>query len=177
MAVHKRVAEVLGMAIPDEDKQSEADMLSSELVLVAPHEIMEVPNQELPPLNDIATKMAEGERQLEELINHGLRAFKGAWAEVDQIDPKYRGRYLEVLGSLYGNVTAAITHKTDLQLKKADQRLKQAAFVKNKPSAAGAKPMEGAKNVTNNVILTGTREEILNMVSATMVDIQTPEKS
>lgn len=170
--VQPGVAEALGMAIPDMETQPEEDILTKNMVVIEPHEIVTVENSDLPDMTDIAVKGAEGEKQLEELIVRGLVAVKSAFEDVPTTEPKYRGRMLEVAGVLFGQTLEAIKHKNELQLKKTKSRMEQANFTLKKatpaPDATG-----NARTVTNNnIILNGDREALRRFIES---QINTPE--
>lgn len=171
--VQPGVAEALGMAIPDMENQPEEDILSQNMVVVEPHEIITVENSDLPDMTDIAVKGAEGEKQLEELIVRGLVAFKSAFDEVAKTEPKYRGRMLEVSGALYGQVLEAIKHKNELQLKKAKARMDQANFTLKKATPAPDASGNPRTVTNNNIILNGDREALRKFIESQMNSPQT----
>jgi len=161
MTVHTKVAEALGMAIPEEDQPT--DILSQNLVVVEPHEIVSVDNPELPDLTDVEKTRVEALKQLEELIVRGMVAVKDAFADVPDTEPKYRGRMLEVVSGLFGQVGDLVKFKNELALKTKKSRMEEMNFSKKK-SGGGA---EGgtAKSVTNFFV--GNREELLKMYADT----------
>lgn len=157
MTVPKRVAELLDMAVPETEPENENDVIG-EIVPVEPHEVISVVNPDLPNMSDIDYKLVEGEKQLEELIVRGMKAFKDSFEQVENIEPKFRGRFLEVVTTLYVATLEAVKHKNTLQIDKSNMRLKQAGFAKK----TARNDQSGG---TTNVFFTGTIDELKKMVN------------
>lgn len=161
----KKIAESLDMEIPDSDDEE----VSGELVVVEPHELPNVGNPELPDMGDIDHSMAEGEKQLEVLIRHGLGQVERLRDGHLDVDPKYRNRYLETVNQTIGVTLDAIKHKTDLQLKKKDLRMKEDSH--RKPDSAG-----GSGGRQDN-FFSGSREDLLKALDGEYVEVQEEDEN
>jgi hypothetical protein len=149
--VNNNIAKALEMEVIHEEIDPLSDV---SLVQVHSHEIIGLENPDLPPMEDIDRKTIEGEKQLEIMISKGLNMIGNMFDEIDEIDPKYRNRHLEIMSILYGSTLEAVKTKLNFQLSNRKQRLTEAGFIKQgKPNG----------NTTNNFF--GTREDILQFLS------------
>lgn len=149
--LNPNIAKALDMELPENEPVED----SSPVIEVLPHEVVVVDNEELPEMSDIEHTMIEGQKQLEELIGKGMGMFSELYEELPEIEPKYRNRHLEITALIMGNTLDAIKHKTDLQIKRKDQRLKEASFRTPGESNSG--------NVTNNFF--GSREDLMELIN------------
>lgn len=161
--LNPNIAAALDMELPEEAPVEE----SAPMVSVDPHEIVTVQNEDLPDMSDIETKIIQGEKQLEQVISKGMGMFTELYGELKGIDPKYRNRHLETTALIMGHTLDAIKHKTGHQLKRKEQRMKEAEFgVKESTTKIG----------TANFF--GTREDLLKMMSeATVVEVPPESES
>lgn len=112
----------------DAPPTSEEEEQEHPMVTVDTHEITVVDNPDLPDMSDIDEKMLEGEKQLEILIDRGLKMTTELYQELASVEPKYRNRHMEVTSMIMATALDAIRHKTELQLKKKEHRLKEKSF-------------------------------------------------
>ena len=87
--LNPNIAIALDMDLPDEIAVEE----SAPMVIVEPHEIVTVPNEDLPDMTDLEVKVVQGEKQLEQIITKGMGMFTELYDELSGIDPKYRNRH------------------------------------------------------------------------------------
>jgi len=147
--LNPNIAAALDMELPEEAPVEN----SAPLVTVDPHEIVAVQNDDLPDMSDIEVKMVQGEKQLEQVISKGMGMFTELYEELKSIDPKYRNRHLETTALIMGHTLDAIKHKTGHQLKRKEQRMKEANF--------GVQD-SGTKIGTANFF--GSREDLMKMM-------------
>lgn len=147
--LNPNIAEALDMELPDNPPVED----SAPLVVVEPHEIVRVDNPDLPDMSDIEVKNLEGEKQLETLIGQGMGMTQELYAELPEIEPKYRNRHLEITAMIMSETRGAIETKLAHQLKRKEQRLKEAGFGAQK---------DGGK-VTQNFF--GSREDIMKLIN------------
>jgi len=152
--VNPNFAGLLGMDAPPTSEEEEQE---HPLVTVDAHEITVVDNPNLPDMSDIDEKMLEGEKQLEILIDRGLRMTRELYSDLSTIEPKYRNRHMEVTSMIMATALDAIRHKTELQLKKKEQRLKEKSF--------GGKPDSDSPKDSDTGFK--TREELMEFIRAT----------
>lgn len=150
--VNNNFADIMDMEPVDQDETMPE-------ITVDAHEIVVVENPDLPDMTDIDGKMVQGEKQLEILIDKGINMTRELYDELPKIEPKYRNRHMEITSLVMGTALDAIKHKTDLQLKKKEQRLKEKSFA---GKAAAKTP--GGGSVTNNNNFFGNREELLKFI-------------
>lgn len=156
MKLNPKIAEALGMDLPEENEPTK------ELtVRVEPHEVTLVDNPELPDMADAETRLVEAEKQLELIINAGL----GTYNDLDEtratVEPKFLSRHIETSGLILGHTLDAIKHKTDLQLKKMDMRMKQKGF--------GVQQKSRGPEQQNNFFV-GSREDLINLMNGVAED-------
>lgn len=151
--INKKIAQSLDMEVPEE-QEFESDPTNA-LTTVEPHELTTVDNADLPDMSDIDRSAAEGEKQLEIVIRHGLGQMERLQDGMAAVDPKYRNRYIENTNQAISVTLDAIKFKNELQLKKKEMRLKESSH--RKPDSAG-----GEGGTTNNFFV-GSREELLRM--------------
>ena len=125
--LNPNIAKALDMDLPDEITVEE----SAPVVVVEPHEIVMVANEDLPDMTDLEVKVVQGEKQLEQIITKGMGMFTELYDELPGIDPKYRNRHLETTALVMGHTLDAIKHKTGHQLKRKKQRMEEAEFGKD----------------------------------------------
>lgn len=147
--LNPNIAKALDMDLPEEDAIEE----SAPVVVVEPHEIVVVANDDLPDMTDLEVKTIQGEKQLEQIITKGMGMFTELYDELPGIDPKYRNRHLETTALVMGHTLDAIKHKTGHQLKRKKQRMEEAEFGK-----ADSKTNIGTANFY------GSREDLLKMM-------------
>ncbi len=133
-------------------------------ITVDAHEITVVENPDLPDMTDIDTKMCEGEKQLEVLIDKGICMTRELYDELPKIEPKYRNRHMEITSMVMGTALDAIKHKTELQLKKKEQRLKEKSYGGKETAKT-----PGGGSVTNNNFF-GNREELMKFIKDSKKD-------
>ena len=156
--LNKKICETLDLEIPVEDAEC-TDVL---IVDVEPHEVklLSVDNPDLPGMDDINHRLLEGEKELDEVIHMTLGNAKVLYEELPDIEPKYRSRNQEAWNVTMGLALDAIKHKTDLQNRKKEVRMKETDFKKAGASKKGEAP-------TNNFFF-GDRETLINMLEGTM---------
>lgn len=148
--LNKKIAEALDMELPPEEE------IKIVPVRVEPHELpVPIGNPNLPSMIDIDVRLLEGEKQLEELIQRATIMLMDQYEQVIEIDPQYRNRHMEIASMFMSTIVDAVKHKTDLQLKKKEQRMKEAKF-STEGSDTGPK--------TFNATFVGTREELRQML-------------
>lgn len=149
--LNKKIAEALEMELPPEEE------IKIVPVRVEPHEIaVPVSNPDLPSMIDIDVRLLEGEKQLEELIQRATTMLMDQYEKVTEIDPQYRNRHMEIASMFMSTIVDAVKHKTDLQLKKKEQRMKEAKFSTEGGDVGGPR--------TINATFIGTREELRQML-------------
>lgn len=153
--MNKKIAESLGMEIPDDDTDDNLEEIKA-LTAVKPHEIVIVDNPDLPSLSDIEQKLAEGEKQLEEVIVNGLAQMKKMFDNAETASPDKVARYLEVAQMMMAQTLSAITHKNKLQLDKKKARLSEHSYKPDNKASGGG-------HTTNNLFI-GSREEAMEML-------------
>ncbi len=149
--INANIAKKLGMIVPDTND----DDITTNLVSVEPHEINSVRNEDLPDMTDQEQALVEGQKQLELLINKGMTMMDEQYAETTNVEPKFRNRHIEMVTIILAATLDAVKHKTDLQVRVKDQRLKEQAFVKTK-GAVG--------KMTTNYNFFGSREELRKLM-------------
>ena len=155
--LNPNIAAALDMDLPDEIAVEE----SAPLVVIEPHEIVAVANEDLPDMTDLEVKLVQGEKQLEQIITKGMGMFTELYDELPGIDPKYRNRHLETTALVMGHTLDAIKHKTGHQLKRKKQRMEEAEFGKDE-----SKTNIGTANFY------GSREDLIKMMNdAQTVDV------
>lgn len=163
--MNKKIAESLGMEIPDDDPNADRLEEVKALTAVKPHEVVIVDNPDLPALSDIEQKLAEGEKQLEEVIVNGLAQMKKMFDNAEDASPDKVARYLEVAQMMMAQTLSAITHKNKLQLDKKKARLAEHSYKPENKASNG-----GGGNVTNNLFV-GSREEALALIESGQIDV------
>lgn len=158
--LNKNIAEALDMRLPEESDTDQAQ----NLVSVEPHDLAKVDNPDLPDMTDTDMSIAEGEKQLEELITKGMTMINSLYEELPEIEPKFRNRHMEITSILYQGTLSAISTKLDTQMKKKKQRLEEANFKKNGTSKEGP----GGPKTVNNFF--GSREDLMRMVDESQAD-------
>jgi hypothetical protein len=149
--INANIAKKLGMIVPDTND----DGITTNLVSVEPHEINPVGNEDLPDMTDQEHALVEGQKQLELLINKGMIMMNEQYEETTNIEPKFRNRHIEMVTVILAATLDAVKHKTDLQVRVKDQRLKEQAFVKSKGTAG---------KMTTNYNFFGSREELRKLM-------------
>lgn len=148
--LNKKIAESLDMELPPEEE------IKTLPVRVEPHELpVAIINPDLPSMVDIDVRLLEGEKQLEELIQRATDMLMDQYEKVTEIDPQFRNRHMEIASMFMSTIVDAVKHKTDLQLKKKEQRMKEAKF-----STEGIE--SGPRTI--NATFIGTREELRKML-------------
>lgn len=160
MKYNKKMSAILGM-----DDPGEGAAPAQELIVVEPHEIVDVQNPDLPDMHDIYRKQLQGEKQLEEVINFALGYQQTLFDGLETVDPKYRSRQIEVANSTLGIALDAIKTKIKIQENQRKLRMEEAKFVRpakgdNSPEGGGEESTEPG---TNNFFF-GTREDLLQQI-------------
>lgn len=158
--INKNIAEALDMKIPEDADSDEFQ----NLVHVEPHDLSKVDNPDLPDMTDTDIAIAEGEKQLEDLINKGMTMVNDLYEELPEIEPKFKNRHMEITSILYQGTLSAISTKLDTQMKKKKQRLEEANFKKT----GGTKNGTGEAKTINQFF--GSREEIIRMLDGDQED-------
>lgn len=129
--IHKKVADLLGMKIPDEEDMEDDEQ---ELIVAMPEttELVPVDNPDLPCVDDEMRRLEHTNRQTEYLIELVLPAVEDALIQVGSLPPIYKARAIEVNAKLLEAATKLLDLRASMQLKEADMKLKMAAFVRNK---------------------------------------------
>lgn len=133
--IHRRVAEVLGMAVDEEDPpfMQDADIDIEEPAIIAlPEVVAGVENPELPVLQEELIRIEHGQRQTEVLLERGLTAVQKALAELPLITPQYKPRAMEAAAELFKAVADLSKFKVEVQIKLTELKMKQASFVRSK---------------------------------------------
>lgn len=146
--MNTKIAESLGMTIPDEIQ--DFDALRSEFA-TGLHEITIVDNPDLPKMTDIDLKLLEGEKQLEAFILKAFMQIDTMFKDAGNVSPDKKARYLEIASYIMERTFNAIKHKNEIQLKKKDMRMKEHKH-SNEKSLSNP-------STTNNIFV-GTREEM-----------------
>ena len=164
MKLNPKIAEALEMDLPPEKEESQRS-----LITVDPHEITLVENEDLPDMTDAETRLLEAEKQLEVVINAGLGTYRDLDETRPSVEPKFLSRHIETSGLILGHALDAIKHKTDLQIRKMDMRMKQKGF--------GGKKDKGAAPTSQTNFFVGSREDLLDMISSKLEESpDTPEE-
>ena len=150
--INSNIAKKLGMIVPDANDTTDP----ANIVSVEPHEIRPVQNEDLPDMTDQELALVEGQKQLELLINKGMKMMNEQYDETSNIEPKFRNRHIEMVSTILTATLDAVKHKTDLQVRVKDQRVKEQAFVKS----------DGSKGkMTTNYNFFGSREELRKLMN------------
>ena len=144
------------MAIPEEDQ-----ITSQDLVVVSPHEVVQVQNVELPDTYQEEKRLVEAEKQIDEVIGLGMDMLTTGKDDIPGLEPKFRSRHIEVMATIYGNVVGAIKLKEEVSFKKIKLKMEQQNFSSKKTGRTDVDPQPGApKSITNNVFFSGDRETL-----------------
>ena len=146
MKLNPKIAEALDMDVPPEKEET-----SKKLVRVEPHEITLVDNDQLPDMSDAETRLLEAEKQLELVIDAGLGTYNDLDEVRSTVEPRFLSRHIETSSLILGHALDAIKHKTELQIKKMDMRMKQKGF--------GVQKKQDGPQQQNNFFV-GSREEL-----------------
>lgn len=160
MSIATNIAKALDMELPSDVKNYSSEV--RDLTRVAPHEIISLDNPDLPDMTDIDIRLAEGEKQLEEIIVHGLAMMNEMFEKAEDVEPSKKARYLEVAQMMMAQTLSATIHKTKLQLEKKKMRMVEAGW-----APAGKDP---GGNTTNNVFV-GSREDMIKMLRQQKLDM------
>ena len=155
---NKKIAESLGIDIPP----TETDPMLVPVV-VEPHEIVSVENTNLPPMADIDSRLLEGEKQLELIIQSSLDQVVETKEQIAQLEPKYRGRFVDAANATLTIALEAVKTKIATQMDKKDMRMKEAEF-----KGGGGQKTAGGGNTTNNIIFSGSRDDFLKAIQIKM---------
>lgn len=148
--LNKKIAEALEMELPPEEE------IKTLPVRVEPTELpVPLNNPDLPSMVDIDVRLLEGEKQLEELIQKASAMLMDQYEQVSEIEPQYRNRHMEIASMFMSTIVDAVKHKNELQMKKKEQRMKEAKF-STETVESGPK--------TINAAFFGTREDLRKML-------------
>jgi len=148
--LNPKIADALDMDMPEETSVEDSALP----VVVEPHEIVRVDNEDVPDMSDLEVRLLENQKRMDDLVAKGMGMVSELYKELPTIEPKYRNRHLEIMTMLMGETRTAIEHMNNLQVKRKEVRLKEAAFGKGKTGET--------KIGTANFY--GTREEVLRMI-------------
>src|SRR5678815_4926579 len=157
--IHQKVADVLGMKIPDEEEIGEDNAL---VAVPARNEISMIDNPELPDLSQELVRLEHGQRQGEMLLEHGLVAVQNILNDVPLTPPIYKGRVVESAAELFKAVADLSKHKVETQIKIAELKLKFASYVRDKSGV-------NAPTITGNTIIFN-REELIKQFGNHKID-------
>lgn len=148
--IHQKVADILDMEVSEEGEEETED---SDALVPFPEttDITLVDNPELPVLHDEMMRLEHGQRQTEFLLEQGLVAVQQSLAELNLMPPMYKPKAVLAAAELFSAVANLSQHKTDVQLKRMELKLKLAAFSRNKASS---------NNITGNTFIIN-REELI----------------
>jgi hypothetical protein len=151
--IHQKVSSILGMAIVEDDENEEPQ----EIVPVPDStEIIEVDNPELPLLVAEMTRLEHVERQTDFVLDHVLPVVQESLAESLRMPPIYKARSIEANAKMLEAVKDLMQLKAEIQFKKIESKMKQAAFTRNKGQVT---PITGNTFVFN-------REELIKSYKA-----------
>jgi hypothetical protein len=153
--IHQKVADILDMDV--NEAEAEEDFDDSLVPVPESHEITLVDNPELPALHEEMLRLEHGERQTEFLLEHGLAAVQQSLTELNLMPPMYKPKAVMAAAELFSAVANLSQHKTDVQLKRIELKLKLAAFSRNKAAS---------NNITGNTFIIN-REELIKAYSET----------
>jgi hypothetical protein len=151
--MHRRVAEVLGMEIQD-DNDDVVEEITTAIVPIPDDMEDPVDNPELPALQVEMTRIEHGQRQTELLIEKGIGAVITSLDELPLLPPQYQPRAREAASELFRAVSDLSKHKIEIQIKLAELKMKQAAFTRNKAAAS-----QSALGSNNTIFI--SREELI----------------
>lgn len=151
--INTNIAKKLGMLVPD---TSDDDSTPANLVTVDPHEIRPVKNEDLPDMTDEELALKEGQKQLELIINKSMKIVNEQYSETQNIEPKFRNRHIEMIATVLATCLDGVKHKTELQIKSKQQKLKEQSY--SKESASKGK-------LTTNYNFYGSREELRKLMA------------
>jgi hypothetical protein len=135
--IHEKVAEMLGMEMPENVEKSVVPMPS-------PHEVKGVDNPELPDLDRELQRLEHSQRQTEVLIDQGMIAIQSTFSDLMTMPAMYKPKHLMAAAELFTAVSALNQHRTDTQLKQVELKLKLTAFSRGRT---------GLQNITGNTII------------------------
>jgi len=147
--INSKIANALDMDIPEVEESS------GDIVIVEPHELVKVDNDQLPAMDDIDMSMATAEKQLDLVIQDGMDSLNEQSKETINIEPKYRNRHLEVVSLTRRDVFDAIKQKMEFQLKKRKQRMTEQEYGTGHKTTGNSEKAE--------VFFSGSREDIMAM--------------
>jgi len=153
--INPKIAGILGTDTKDIEPPT------TDPIVVEPHEVIHIKNDKLPNMVDINYKLAEGEKELQTLIDAALTYQQVLAADTASIEPQYKSRYIEVLNGTMTIALNAIQTKLKTQEVKKTQRMKEASFEGRKS--------EGGN--TNNNFFFGSREDLLIAMAEPVEDI------
>ena len=148
--LNKKIAEALDMELPPEEA------INTLPVRIEPTELpVPINNSDLPSMIDIEVRLLEGEKQLEELIQKASAMLMDQYEMVTEIEPQYRNRHMEIASMFMSTIVDAVKHKNELQIKKKEQRMKEAKF--------STETADSGPRTVNNTFF-GTREDLRKML-------------
>lgn len=160
--LNPKIVQAIGLEMPPES-ENEGKQISVE---VKPHELALVHNEDMPDVSDAEMSLLEGEKQLELVINAGLDTFRDLDDRRASVEPKFLSRHIETSSLILGHTLDAIKHKTELQLKKIENRMKQKEF--------GGKSQSGVGKQNNFFV--GSREDLLDLMQKEVRDVESSEE-
>lgn len=175
--IHRRVAEVLGMSMDEQDEDYDLSILEDQIeddedgiVPVPLPTVIEEPvdNPELPALQNEMARLEHGQLQTERLLERGIHAVEKTLIEIPMISHQYKPRVIEAAAALFKAVADLTQHKVDVQIKLTELKMKQAAFSRNKSST-------GSLGSNNTFVI--SREELIKSYEAKNPKAATIKKS
>jgi hypothetical protein len=149
--IHQRVADVLGMEVPDDTELEGVD--DTPLVPLPQHnELVSVDNPELPRMQAELERLEHAQRQTEYLLEHALPTITDSLAEIGLMPPIYKARSVEANAKLLDVAREMLSFKAELQLKIIEMRMKMATFTQNRPTTG---------DITGNTFNFVNREDII----------------
>ena len=69
-----------------------------------------IDNTDLPDMDDLDYKTVEAEKQLEEIISMGLSLSKNSIDVLNEVEPRFKGRHMEVISNIMSTTFNAVKH-------------------------------------------------------------------
>ena len=151
--INRKIADALGMDVPEEE-----EVVESLPVTVEPAELPIPENPELPDMVDIDRRTLEAEAELQSVIDMTMDQARCLQDGMEEIDPRFKNRYVENTNGTLQVALDAIKTKADIQMKKRENRLKEANFKLESRNQKG-----GQANSTTNNIFVGSREDLMKL--------------
>jgi hypothetical protein len=161
--IHQKVSSALGMAIIED---AEEDDIEEFIPMPESTDVVEVDNPDLPVLMDELIRLEHVERQVDFMLDRALPIAEQSLAESARMPPIYRARAVEANAKMLEAIKNIMQLKADIQFKKIESKMKQAAFVRNKTSTP---------TLTGNTFNVYNREELIKAYKVDKVAEKTEE--